>query len=267
MRRPIAAALAGSLLLGGCASRDEASILDGDTLTAGVRPDLPGIGFKGPDGTYEGLDVDVSRYLAARMGKKVRFVPALARDRERLLQDGDVDMVLTFWLEPKWKERFSFAGPYLTSYQDILVRTDEHDVRGVRDLKGRRICAVVGAGAAEAVTVEREVPAVPVAARSYEECMGMLADGRIDAITTNDTILAGMKTRRGAGFRLLNARFGERRTAIAIRRGDLDGCEALNTAITRMYQDGTMAKFMRKWFGTSGLDLSDVQVPQFEGCL
>lgn len=267
MRRPIATALAGSLLLGGCAGRDAASILGEETLTAGVRPDLPGIGFRRPDGTFEGLDVDVSRYLAARLGKKVRFVPALARDRERLLRDGDVDMVLTFWLEPEWKQRLAFAGPYLLSYQDILVRDRERGVRGVRDLKGRRICAVTGSGAAEAVTVERQVPAVPVAARSYDECMGMLADGRIDAITTNDTILAGLKTRKGAGFRLLNARFGERRTGIAIRRGDPDGCEALNTAITRMYQDGTMAAFMSKWFGSSGLDLSDVQVPQFEGCL
>lgn len=267
MRRPVAAALAALLLLDGCAVRDSTSILGEETLTAGVRPDLPGIGFRRPDGAFEGLDVDVSRYLAARMGKKVRFVPALARDRERLLRDGHVDMVLTFWIEPEWKQRLAFAGLYLLSYQDILVRDGERGVHGVRDLKGHRICAVTGSGAAEAVTVERQVPAVPVAARSYDECMGMLAGGRIDAITTNDTILAGLKARRGAGFRLLNARFGERRTGIAIRRGDPDGCEALNRAITRMYQDGTMAAFMRRWFGSSGLDLSDVRVPQFEGCL
>ncbi|MFA1549668.1 transporter substrate-binding domain-containing protein [Actinomadura chokoriensis] len=267
MRRPIAVVLAACLVLSGCGGGEGTSILGKETLVAGVRPDLPGIGLKRPDGTFEGLDVDVSRYLAERMGKKVRFVPALARDRERLLREGDVDMVLTFWLEPEWTQRLAFAGPYLLSYQDILVRAGEKDVKGVRDLRGRKICAVTGSGAAEAVTVERQVPAVPVAARSYDDCMTMLRDGRIDAITTNDTILAGLKTRQGDGFRLLNARFGERRTGIAIRKGDPGGCEALNRAITQMYQDGTMAEFMHKWFGTSGLDLSDVEVPQFEGCL
>ncbi|MFA1540317.1 transporter substrate-binding domain-containing protein [Actinomadura monticuli] len=272
MRRPIAVgltactALAGALL-SGCGGGEETSILDKDTLVAGVRPDLPGIGIKRPDGTFEGLDVDVSRYLAQRMGKKVRFVPALAQDRERLLQEGQVDMVLTFWLEPEWKQRLAFAGPYVLSYQDILIRDGEKDVEDVKDLARRNICAVTGSGAADAVIVEREVPAVPVAARSYDDCVTMLRDGRIDAITTNDTILAGLKTRAGAGFRLLNSRFGERRTGIAIRRGDPDGCEALNRAITQMYQDGTMAKFMRTWFGASGLDLSDVEIPQFEGCL
>ncbi|MFG1853347.1 transporter substrate-binding domain-containing protein [Actinomadura geliboluensis] len=270
MRRLIAAgtaAVTACAALSGCGGDEAASILGKGTLVAGVRPDLPGIGFRRPDGTFEGLDVDVSRYLAQRLGKRVRFVPALARDRERLLREGGVDMVLTFWLEPEWQQRLAFAGPYLLSYQDILVRDGERDVRGVRDLRGRKICAVTGSGAAEAVTVERQVPAVPVTARSYADCMTMLRDGRIDAITTNDTILAGLKTRQGAGFRLLNARFGERRTGIAIRMGDPDGCEALNRAITRMYQDGTMGKFMAKWFGTSGLDLSDLEVPQFEGCL
>ncbi|XRQ09493.1 transporter substrate-binding domain-containing protein [Actinomadura welshii] len=267
MRRLLAAVLVGCLVPAGCGGGEGASILAESTLVAGVRPDLPGIGFRRADGTFEGLDVDVSRYLADRMGKKVRFVPALAADREALLRTGEVDMVLTFWLEPEWKQRLAFAGPYLLSYQDILVREKEREVRGVQDLEGRKICAVTGSGAAEAVTVERQVAAVPVKARSYDDCMTMLDDGRIDAITTNDTILAGLKTRNGGGFRLLNARFGERRTGIAIRRGDPDGCEALNTAITEMYQDGTMAGFMRKWFGSSGLDLSDVDVPQFEGCL
>lgn len=267
MRRPITVGLLACAVLTGCGGGEGTSVLGKETLVAGVRPDLPGIGLKRPDGTFEGLDVDVSRYLAERMGKKVRFVPALAQDRERMLREGDVDMVLTFWLEPEWKQRLAFAGPYLLSYQDILVRDGEKKVTDVRDLAGRKICAVTGSGAADAVIVERQVPAVPVAARSYDDCMTMLRDGRIDAITTNDTILAGLKTRQGAGFRLLNSRFGERRTGIAIRKGDPDGCEAINRAITQMYQDGTMTKLMRKWFGTSGLDLSDVEVPQFEGCL
>ncbi|HEY8481998.1 MAG TPA: transporter substrate-binding domain-containing protein [Spirillospora sp.] len=267
MRRLLASVVMLGLVMTGCGNAEKDSLLDKTTLVAGVRPDLPGIGLRRPDGTFEGLDVDVSRYLAERMGKEIRFAPALAADRERLLQNGDVDMVLTFWLEPEWQQRLAFAGPYLLSYQDILVRSDERDVRNVRDLEGRRICAVTGSGAAEAVTVERQVKAVPVEARSYDDCMTMLGDGRIDAITTNDTILAGLKARQGADFRLLNSRFGERRTGIAIRRGDPDGCEALNKAITQMYQDGSMSRFMHKWFGSSGLKISDVDVPQFEGCL
>jgi glutamate transport system substrate-binding protein len=270
MRRLIAPALAACVVLGllsGCAGAEESPLLDKRTLVAGVRPDLPGLGYRSPNGRFEGLDVDVARYIAGSLGKGVRFVPALAANRMDLLQRGRVDLVLTFWVEPQWKERLTFAGPYYLSYQDLLVRTGERDIRTVRDLAGRRICAVTGAGAAEQVTEERQVAAVPVTARSYGQCVAMLKDGRIDAITTNDTILAGLKVQGGNAFRLLNARFGERRTGIGMRQGDPGGCEAVNKAITRMYQDGTMNRLMRKWFGRSGLDLSDVAVPQFEGCL
>ncbi|WP_433336643.1 transporter substrate-binding domain-containing protein [Spirillospora sp. CA-294931] len=267
MRRLLALVSLVCAALAGCGGEEGSSILDKDTLVAGVRPDLPGLGVRRPDGGFEGLDVDVARYLAGRMGKRVRFVPALAADRERLLLDREVDLVPTFWVDPEWKLRLAFAGPYYLSYQDILVRTGERGVRGVHDLKGRRICAVSGAGAADQVIKERRVPAVPVAATGYDQCMTMLESGRVDAITTNDTILAGLRLRRPAGVRLLNARFGERRTGIGIRRGDPSGCEALNKAITHLYQDGTMTRLMRKWFTGSGLPLTDVDVPEFEGCL
>ncbi|MFB4320426.1 transporter substrate-binding domain-containing protein [Actinomadura sp. 21ATH] len=267
MRLLLAPALAACLGAAGCGSGGGSSILAKDTLVAGVRPDLPGLGVRRPDGGFEGLDVDVARYVAADMGKRVRFVSAPAADRERMLREGGADLVLTFWVEPEWQTRLAFAGPYYLSYQDILVRSGEKRVNHVRDLKGRRLCAVTGAGAAEQVIKERQVAAVPVPARDYDACLAMLRDGRVDAITTNDTILAGLRMRAPGEFRLVNARFGERRTGIGMRMGDPGGCEALNKAITRMYQDGTMARLMRKWFGESGLDLSAVAVPQFEGCL
>ena len=89
----------------------------------------------------------------------------------------------------------------------------------------------------------------------------------MDAITTNDVILAGLVRREGRGYRLVNARISEQNTGIGLRRGDVEGCEALNRAITRMYQDGTAARLMHRWFGGTGLDLSIIEVPQFEGCV
>lgn len=273
MRRMItpglAAWLAASTAVTGCLpyTRAESGLLAKGTLVAGVRPDLPGIGARGKSGALEGLDVDVATYVAKALGKRVRIVPAVAADRERLLlRDKSVDMILTYWIRADWKTRIAFAGPYVPSYQDVLVRSDEQRVRNVHDLAGRPICAVEGAGAADLVIKGLSVPAVPVRTKGYAQCTTMLRDGRIDAITTNDTILAGLRNQQGTSFRLLGARFGEQRTGIGMRPGDPDGCEAVNKAVTQMYQDGTMAKSMRRWFGGSGLDMSVVAVPQFEGC-
>ncbi|MCP2341834.1 transporter substrate-binding domain-containing protein [Actinomadura rupiterrae] len=260
---------AAGLAAAGCLPGAQAGsgLLAKPTLVAGVRPDLPGIGEHGQGGSFQGLDVDVATYIAHALGKRVRIVPTVAADRERfLLKEKSVDIVLTYWVRADWKTRITFAGPYVPSYQDILVRADEQRIRNVHDLAGRPICAVRGAGASDLVIKGLRVPARPVPTDGYNQCTTMLRDGQIDAITTNDTILAGLRNAQGASFRLLNARFGEQRTGIGMRPGDPDGCEAVNKAITQMYQDGTMAKTMRRWFGGSGLDLSVVAVPQFEGC-
>jgi glutamate transport system substrate-binding protein len=266
--RMLAAAMATAvLLLGACGQAGPQSIVGKKRLVIGVRPDLPGIGLRRPDGTFEGFEIDVARYLAGRLGAEVEFVSTLAADRMPFLLSGKADLVIGhFAITQERKTMVSFAGPYMVSYQDLLVRSGERDIHNVYDLSGRAICAVKGSDALENVTQERGVDARTVAATNYGECVAMLLDGRVDAITTNDVILAGLAGSARGGLRLLNTPFDEGRPGVGIRKGDLDGCEALNRAITDMYQDGTAKILMTKWFGGTGLKIPATHVPQFEGC-
>jgi glutamate transport system substrate-binding protein len=270
MRVIAAAVLSAMLLAGGCGGGDgrpAESIIDKETLVVGVRPDLPAVGLRDANGDFAGLDVDVARYVVGKLGADVEFVSALAADREPLLLSGRADLIFaTYSITPERKTRVAFAGPYLLSYQDILVPSDERDIRTVRDLAGRSFCAVRGSNAPDRVIKERGVAATVVTAADYGECMTKLRDGTVDAIATNDVILAGLAARAGGGLRLLNTRYSSERTGVGMRKGDVAGCEAVNRAITAMYQDGTARRLMDKWFGGSGLDLSGVDVPQFEGC-
>lgn len=267
MRRLLAAALtAVALLAAGCGGGDDTTIIGKDTITVGVRTDLPGIGMKSGSG-FDGFDVDVARYIARKLAMKIDFVPVLAADREKVLLDGRADLVLaTFSITQERKARVLFAGPYHLSYQDILVRPDETRIKNVRDLKGRRICEVQGSNAGQRVVEERKVAAELVPVPDYGTCLKRLKAGEVDAITTNDVILAGLAVRDGSGLRLVNAEFNEQRTGVGMRRGDVEGCEAVNRAITDMYQDGTAKTLLHKWFGSTTLNLSTIAVPQFEGC-
>jgi len=87
----------------------------------------------------------------------------------------------------------------------------------------------------------------------------------VDAVSTDDLILAGFADRTGTAFRIVNAPFSYERYGIGIRKGDVSGCEAINRAVSQMYLDGTAAALLQKWFGKTGLQL-DTHVPQFEGC-
>jgi glutamate transport system substrate-binding protein len=265
----IGAALAIVMALAGCASGgDGKSIANKDTLVIGVSKDQPGLGQRQPDGTFKGFDIDVARYIGAHLEKKpkkVAFTVVPYADRESSVQTGRVDLVISSYsITPQRKTKIAFAGPYYVAHQDTLVRTNDTGIKNVRDLSGRRLCAVDGSVSWQRVTVERDVPAQLVKAPTYGDCLTKLTHGSLDAISTDDLILAGFALRNN-GVRFINAPISDERYGIGIRKSDVTGCEDINKAITEMFLDGTATRLLRQWFAPTGLHLTTT-VPQFEGC-
>ena len=271
-RRAVAAAvvaLALVLSLASCSAGGPPSIVGKQTLRIGVKADLPGLGLRLPDGKFAGFDVDVALYIAAKLGVRpdhVTFVPVTSATRETALENGSVDMVIaTYSITPERETVVTFGGPYYVAHQDTMVRAGDTAIRSVHDLGGKRLCAVAGSNSWKRVTQELSIAAVLVPAASYSACVAMLLDGRVDAVSTDDLILAGFAARAGPAVRIVNAPFSYERYGIGIRKGDLSGCEAVNRAVSQMYLDGTAAALLQKWFGSTRLQL-DTYVPQFEGC-
>ncbi|GAA4516469.1 glutamate ABC transporter substrate-binding protein [Actinoallomurus oryzae] len=265
----IGAALALLLTAAGCGTGGGTSVADKDTLVIGVSKDQPGLGAQQPDGGFQGFDIDVARYIAAHMEKKpkkVDFKVVQYDKRESWIQSGKVDLVISSYsITPERKTKVAFAGPYYVAHQDTLVRASDTGVKDVRNLAGRRLCAVTGSVSWQRVTVERGVPARVVKAPTYGDCMTKLIGGSLDAISTDDLILAGFAAQKGRSVRFVNAPISDERYGVGIKQDDITGCEDINKAITGMYLDGTAAQLLRKWFGATGLHLTTT-VPQFEGC-
>lgn len=261
-------ALALALSMAACSASGPPSIVGKQTLRIGVKADQPGLGLRLPDGRFAGFDVDVARYVAAKLGVRpdhITFVPVTSATRETALENGSVDMVFaTYSITPQRATKVTFGGPYYVAHQDTMVRAGDTAIRSVHDLKGKRLCAVAGSNSWKRVTQELNIAAVLVPAASYSACVAMLLDGRVDAVSTDDLILAGF-ARAGPAVRIVNAPFSYERYGIGIRKGNLSGCEAVNRAVSEMYLDGTAAALLQKWFGKTRLQL-DTHVPQFEGC-
>jgi len=234
-----------------------------------VKADQPGLGLKRPDGTFEGFDVDVARYVAGRLGfaeEDITFVETPSSVREQALQERRVDMIVaTYSITAGRKTKVTFAGPYYVAHQDTLVRAGDGAVRNVRDLSGRRLCKVTGSNSWRRVTEERKVPARLVETSSYSDCVNRLLSGELDAVSTDDLILAGFAARYGDRVKIINAPISDEKYGIGLHKSDIDGCEAINTALTQMYQDGTARRLLDKWFGRTSLR-TNPYVPQFEGC-
>ncbi|MFJ6632924.1 glutamate ABC transporter substrate-binding protein [Streptomyces sp. NPDC091376] len=255
-----AVALALSLALTACGSEGGGSGTDDGKkkITIGIKIDQPGIGLKTPDGTYEGFDVDVATYVAGQLGYKpsdIVWKEAKSADRETLLQRGDVDFVVaSYSINDERRKKVDFAGPYLLAHQDVLVRADDDSITEPADLNHKKLCSVTGSTSAQNVRTKLAPQAQLQEFGGYSECLTGLENKTVDALTTDDSILAGYAAQESfkgkfklAGFRLSNENYG-----IGVRKGDTELKNEINAALEKMVADGSWKKAVEANFGPAG---------------
>ncbi|WP_405016235.1 glutamate ABC transporter substrate-binding protein [Kitasatospora sp. NBC_00070] len=249
-----AAALALSLTAAGCGDNNDDAGSSGKKITVGIKFDQPGIGLKTPDGTYTGFDVDVATYVAKALGHKpgdIVFKEAKSADRETLLQRGDVDFIAaSYSITPARAEKVDFAGPYLLAHQDVLIRADDDSIKQPADLNSKKLCSVTGSTSAQNVKTKIAPDAQLQQYGGYSECLTGLENKVVDALTTDDSILAGYASQaqfkgkfKLGGFKLSNENYG-----IGVQKGSaLKG--QINTALEKMVSDGSWDAAVKKNFG------------------
>ena len=237
-RRALAAlaAVACTMSLAACGADESGKI------RIGIKFDQPGLGFK-KSGTYVGFDVDVAKYVAKKLGyseDEIVWKEAPSKQREAMLQNGDVDMILaTYSITEERKNAVSFAGPYFVAGQDLLVRKDDHSINGPEDLNGKRLCSVTGSTSAATVKEKFASEVQLMEQPGYAECATALFSGIVDAVTTDDIILAGLASASRGKLRVVGKPFTQEYYGVGITKGDTALAKKINAAITEMIKDGS----------------------------
>lgn len=242
-----------------------------DTITIGIKFDQPGLGLREGE-NYTGFDVEVAKYVADKLGyaeDKVEFTESPSAQRETLLSSGAVDMIFaTYSITDARKEQVSFAGPYFIAGQDLLVRADDSSITGPDALGGKKLCSVTGSTPAE--KVKEEYPEVELQEYpNYSQCVQQLNSGGVDAVTTDNVILAGFAAQpQFAGkLKLVGKPFSEEKYGVGIPKGDVERCEKINAALTEMVDSGAWQEAIDKTVGPSGFTVdTSTNPPTFDTC-
>ncbi|MET7574620.1 glutamate ABC transporter substrate-binding protein [Streptomyces sp. NPDC005492] len=226
----------------------------GGKIKIGIKFDQPGLGLKQPDGTYAGFDVDVATYVAGQLGYKpsqIEWVETKSADRENALARGDVKFIAaTYSINDERKQKVDFAGPYLLAHQDLLVKKNS-TIAKATDLNGKNLCSVTGSTSAQNIK-DKIAPKANLRENSgYSECIAALQSGAVDAVTTDDSILAGFAAQdkfkgqfKLAGLKLSNENYG-----IGVKKGDSATVNKINTALEKMVSSGAWQTAVTKNFG------------------
>ena len=211
-------------------------------IRIGIKFDQPGLGFK-KSGTYVGFDVDVAKYVAKKLGyseDEIVWKESPSKQREAMLQNGDVDyIVASYSITDERKKVVDFAGPYFVAGQDLLVRKDDHSINGPEDLNGKRLCSVTGSTSAATVKEKFASEVQLMEQPGYAECATALFSGIVDAVTTDDIILAGLASASRGKLKVVGKPFTQEHYGVGIKKGDTALAKKINAAIAEMIKDGS----------------------------
>jgi glutamate transport system substrate-binding protein len=225
------------------------------TITVGVKYDQPGFGLQNPTtGEVEGFDVEIAELIADALGVEVEFVESVSRNREPFLQNGTVDIVVaTYTINDARKQVIDFAGPYFVAQQDIMVRADDDSIESVEDLNGKNVCTVTGS--TSATNLAAAAPQANVTMLdTYSQCADAMGDGRVEAVTTDNTILAGLVQASDGAYKLIEAPFSDEPYGIGLPKDDDDLRDFINDVLEESFEDGSWAEAFESTLGELGLD-------------
>jgi glutamate transport system substrate-binding protein len=224
-------------------------------ITVGTKFDQPLFGLKGLSGKPEGFDIEIAKLIAAKLGiaeNKITWVEAVSANREPFLQQHKVDMVVaTYTINDKRAKIVDFAGPYFVAGQDILVaKGNPKGITGPESLKGKKTCSV--SGSTPAATVQDKYGLTTselVLVDAYSKCRDALANGQVDAVTTDNVILSGYVSQAPDKFQLIGKPFSQEPYGIGIPKGEGAFCNFINQTLQAAEKDGSYEKAFKETAG------------------
>ncbi|GGU14617.1 glutamate ABC transporter substrate-binding protein [Lentzea flava] len=227
-------------------------ILKRGRLIAGVDQNSYLMGFRNSfTGEIEGFDVDVVRQIAKAIfgdEKKVQFKVVTSAERIPVLQRGEVDLVVrTMTITCERLQHVDFSSVYYQAGQRVLVRRNS-GITGVDSLKDKRVC--VASGSTSLGNVVNRVKTT-VSVPNWTDCLVMLQQGQTDAISTDDTILAGLAA-QDPYTEVVGSRFTEEPYGVGVPKGQEDLVRFVNGVLERMRADGSWNGIYRRWLSTLG---------------
>jgi glutamate transport system substrate-binding protein len=226
----------------------------GEAVKVGIKFDQPGMGLK-EGNTYSGFDVDLANYIAKELNFTPTFVEAISAQRETLIKSGQVKYIVgTYSITDARKKDVDFAGPYFIAGQDLLIRSDDTSITGPDSLKGKKLCSVKGSTSAANVQKKYGAEIQLQEYGTYTLCVDALKSKAVDALTTDNTILAGYAAQEAnkGKLKVVGQTFSTENYGVGLAKGDTAFCQKVTDAITKWISSGGWQAAVEKNLGPAG---------------
>jgi polar amino acid transport system substrate-binding protein len=220
-------------------------------LLAGVNTGLLDFGYLNPStGRIEGFEIDLARELARAIfgdPNRLQLKALTVSQRNPAVRHGSVDIVVDAeTITCGRRHEVDFSTVYYDAKQRVLVPISSK-AQGLQDLGGKRVCASARSTPIPVIQRQRSHP-IAVGEPQAIDCLVALQQGRVDAISTDDSILLGF-TAQDPYTKIVGPRLADVPYGMAISKAHPEFVRFVNGALARMRADGTWRRIYARWLG------------------
>ncbi len=235
-----------------------AAILKRGRLIVGVDQNSYLFGYRdsandATNGQIVGFDIDIAHQVAKAIfgdPNKIQFRAITSADRIPVLQKDQADLVVdSMTINCERLQQVAFSTDYFDAGQRVLVM-DDSTVKSIDDLGGKKVCAASGTTSIQNIADASSHP-IPVSVNDWTDCLVMLQQGQVDAISTDDSILAGLAA-QDPNTKLVGPKFTDEPHGVAIKKSNADLVRFVNGVLDRMRADGTWKAMYSRWLTSLG---------------
>lgn len=224
------------------------------TIRCGLMTNsIPGAYFN-EDGDWVGFDVDIAKEIADRLGCKLERVKVTDKTRITFIQQGRIDMSVANMTHKRERDKsIDFSITYFFDGQKLLAKKGRFDEW--KDFVGKKIATTQGTTSEINIknllkklgdpNYEKNV----ISFQDYASAFNALKMGRVDAFTTDSTILLGYAAKQPGEYELVGDFFSDEPYGIGLPEGDSKWRDTINFTLQDMWKDGTYMEIYNKWYG------------------
>lgn len=199
---------------------------------------------------FTGFDMDLIRAIAKEMGYKKCTIKNMGFDALiPALTAGNIDVAIAgMTITEARKEKVNFSQPYYKSGLAFAVGKDNNDIKGIDDLKGKRLAVQLGTTGA---TRAEKIEGVKVSTFNTSDLACMeLKNKNVDAVISDLPVLQYFIQKSGKDYaKIVGKPLTDEAYGIAVAKKNTALVKEIDAALDKLKKNGEYDKLYTKWFG------------------
>ncbi|MBN1877554.1 MAG: amino acid ABC transporter substrate-binding protein [Anaerolineae bacterium] len=226
-----------------------ARIESAGVLRVAMDPSYPPFEFLDENNEFAGLDVELAREIAKRMGVEVQFV-AIGYDAlyDALMMDKADVIISALYPDPNRTSAFVFSPSYFNA-GEVVVVPETSQITKISDLAGQRVALVFGTEGHSVVLQWEKVLSPPpqvLTADLPDVAIGVVAAGVADAAVV-DNVSTRIALTQMSGLRVLDVIVSNEPYVVAARLEDNALMKVIDDVLVQIKEDGTLDQILYRW--------------------